>query len=185
MLSRNLSLIERLGLLGLRCDEVPRDHLSSVLTALASFPMYMVANVSAWMTGRDHRIPLTDLPGVAVIREAFVIGEVEARGEMSREHRHVLGSLLSTPKLSDRVIYEFALETLNQALEEVEPAVADVIRTGVARTIVAVARASGEGFLGLGPKVSPEERACISHIATTLHLGDTPAAAEALARIDG
>jgi hypothetical protein len=36
----------------------------------------------------------------------------------------------------------------------------------------------------MGPKVSLDERACISHIATVLRLGSCPAAVEALAGID-
>jgi hypothetical protein len=178
------SLIQRLMMLGLKCDEVPRDHPSSAITALAVFPMYMVANVHGWTTDRQFKVPLVDIPGSEAIREAFAIGKAEANLPMSREHRHVLGTLLTHAKPSDQVIYEYALETLAQFLGQAEPALADVIRTGVARTIVAVARASGEGFLGKGPKVSPEERACISRIGTVLNLASTPAAVAALAALD-
>jgi hypothetical protein len=178
------TLIQQLALLGLKCDEVPKDHASSAIMALAAFPMYMVANVHGWTSDRQFKVPLVDIPGSEAIREAFALGKAEAALPLSREHRHVLGTLLSHAKPSDQVIYEFALETLVQFLAQADAALAAVIRTGVARTIVAVARASGEGFLGKGPKVSPEERSCISHIATVLNLGSTPAAATALAELD-
>ena len=184
MEAKTLSLVERLGMLGLKCDEVAFNRPCSAITALATFPMYMVANVHAWTTDRQFKVPLVDIPGSEAIREAFVLGKEEGRLEISREHRHVVGTLLTAPKPSDRVIYEFALETLAQYLEQAEPALADVIRTGVARTIVAAARASGEGFLGRGPKVSPEERDCISHIGTMLQLAATPAAAAALEKLN-
>lgn len=183
--ARDRSLLQRMEWLGLTCDELPTDRLSSALTALAAFPMYMVANCPAWTSGKRRHVPGINAPGAAMIRESFVIGEEEGRVEMERQHRHVLGTLLSVPKPSDRVIYEFALETLNLFLEAASPALADAVRTSIARTIVCVARASGEGFLGMGPLVSMEERACISHIATTLHLAATPDAVSALDAIDG
>jgi len=180
MESKTSSLVARLGMLGLKCAEVPLNRPCSAITALATFPMYMVANVHAWTADRQFKLPLVDIPGSEAIREAFVLGKQEGRMDMDREHRHVVGTLLAAPKPSDRVIYEFALETLVQYLEQAEPALADAIRTGVARRIVAVARASGEGYLGRGPSVSPEERECISHIGAMLHLGTTPAATAAL-----
>ena len=90
-----------------------------------------------------------------MIRESFVIGEAEARVEMSREHRHLLGTLLSAPKPPDRVIYEYALETLAQFLAEAKPALADAILAGVARTIIAVARRIGRGLPGPGSEGQP------------------------------
>ena len=92
METKHHSVAERLSLLGLACDEVPLDRLSSAIAALAAFPMYMVANVHAWAGHGHRRIPLIDIPSAAMIRESFVIGEAEARVEMSREHRHLLGT---------------------------------------------------------------------------------------------
>jgi hypothetical protein len=99
---------------------------------------------------------------------------------LAKEHRRVLGTLLSHAKPSDLVIYEYALETLKGLLLEVTPQTAEQIRAAVARMIVAVAQASGEGFLGTGPKISPEEKACIMVIANTLSLQTTPASADIL-----
>jgi hypothetical protein len=46
--------------------------------------------------------------------------------------------------------------------------------------VVAVAQASGEGFLGTGPKISPEERACIAQIDRELSLSASAPAAKIL-----
>ncbi len=46
--------------------------------------------------------------------------------------------------------------------------------------IVAAAEASGEGLLGTGPKVSPQEKACIKQIDSVLSLSDSEAAAAVL-----
>ena len=150
------------------------------MAALACFPMYMVANVHAWTSDRRFRVPLLDLPGSEHIREAFEIGKQEAAFAMAPEHRRVLGTLVSHARPSDLVIYEYALETLKDLLPMLSPALADTVRAAIARTIVAVARASGEAFLGTGEKVSPEERACIAQIDQDLALSGSPRAAAAL-----
>lgn len=173
-------LIERCRKLGLTCDEVATDHISSPLAALACFPMYMVANVHAWSSDKQFRVPIVDLPGSEHIREAFAIGKQESSFEMAKEHRRVLGTLVGHAKPSDLVIYEYALETLKDLLLEVTPQIAEKVRAAVARMIVAVAQASGEGFLGTGPKISPEEQACILEIANKLSLQTTPASAAIL-----
>jgi hypothetical protein len=176
-------LLERCLKLGLACDQVSTDRISSPLAALACFPMYMVANVHAWTSDKQFRVPILDLPGSEHIREAFTIGQQENSLEMAKEHRRVLGTLVSHAKPSDLVIYEYALETLKGILLEVTPQIAESIRTAVARMIVAVAQASGEGFLGTGPKISPEEKACIMEIANTLSLQATPASAAILTAV--
>jgi hypothetical protein len=173
-------LTRRLQKLGLSCDEVPLDRLSSATAALMCFPMYMVANVHAWTSATQFQVPLVDLPGSEAIREAFAIGAQEARLEMAKEHRRVLGGLLTHAKPSDRVIYEYALDTIALFLSQADPAVVDQARTAVARMILAVAEASGQGLLGTGEKISPEERACIEQIAAALGLRETEAAAEVL-----
>jgi hypothetical protein len=145
--------------------------------------MYMVANVHGWTPDRQFKIPFLDIQGSEAFREAVAIGAQEARMEMSDEHRNVVGSMLTSAKPPDRVIYEFALETLAAHLSVAQPGVAATIRGAVARMIVAVARASGEKLFGLGEKIGPEEQECIRHIATVLKLADAPKAAEVLASV--
>jgi hypothetical protein len=170
-------------MLGLMCDEVPLDRPSSPIAALACFPMYMVANVHGWTADRQFKIPFLDIPGVEAIREAYVIGEEEARLGMDPEHRKVVDSMLTTARPPDRVIYEYALETLKQYLTLAQPAVGNWLRTGVARMIVDVAKASGKGLFGSGEKVSPQERECINRLAVELRLEDTAKAAEILKQL--
>ena len=173
-------LQDRCRKLGLRCDDLPGDRISSALAALACFPMYMVANVHAWTSEGQFRVPLLDLPGSEHIRESFEIGKQEAAFQLAPEHRRVLGALISHARPSDLVVYEYALETLKELLPLLSPAVADTVRAAIARMIVAVARASGEAYLGTGEKISPEERACIAQIDRELALSGSPRAAEAL-----
>jgi hypothetical protein len=118
-----------------------------------------------------------NLPGSEAVREAFAIGKQQSLWELSDGHRRVLATMLSDAKPADRVIYEYALETLRQLLSEAGPALAETLRVGVARMIVAVANASGKGFLGTGEKVTPEERACIRQINGALALDSTEAGA--------
>lgn len=174
------SLAERLRKLGLSCENVPTDRVTSAVAALACFPMYMVANVHAWTDDAQFRVPLLDLPGSEHVREAYAIGRQEARLPIDDAHGRVLGTLLRQAKPSDQVIYEYALDTLAQYLAWADPVVASTLRAAVARMIVAVAEASGKGFLGMGRKVTPQERACIDAIASALDLPASPEAAEAL-----
>jgi hypothetical protein len=173
-------VVSRLQMLGLKCEDVPLDRINSPIAALACFPMYMVANVHGWTSDRQFKVPLLDIQGVEAFREALVIGKEEARLEMTPEHRKVVDSMLSTVRPPDRVIYEYALETLKQYLAIAQPAVSEGIRTVVARMVVDVAKASGKGIFGTGEKVSPQERECINHIAAELRLADTAKAAELL-----
>lgn len=177
----NASIVARLRMLGLKCDDVPVDQVNSAIAALACFPMYMVANVHGWTTDRQFKLPVVDIQGSEAFREAVSIG---AQGlEISAEHSNVVGSMLTSAKPPDRVIYEYALATLKEYLAVAQPAVADQLRSEVARMIVAVARASGERLLGLGEKVAPEERESIGHIASELRLTESPKAAEYLAKL--
>lgn len=179
-------LLARLARLGLHCDQLPLGELSSATVALACFPMYMVANVHAWTPERQWEVPLVNLPGAESLREAWAIGRQESALQdedhvpMSRDHRRVLGSLLSGAKAADRVIYEYALETLGLYLEMADPPIADHVRTAVARMVVAVAQASGKGWFGTGEAVSAEERTCIEQIDGALNLRRSPAAAQIL-----
>ena len=163
-------LAERGRKLGLRCDELPTDRISSPLAALACFPMYMVANVHGWTSDRQFRVPVLDLPGSEQIREAFQVGEQEAAFEITKEDRRVLGTLLTQARPPDLVIYEYALETLKGLLPLLIPALADRIRAAIATMVVAAAEASGKGIFGTGEKISAEERACIAQIERELSL---------------
>jgi hypothetical protein len=170
-------LLERLEALGLKCDCISLDQVSSATAALACFPMYMVANAHLWAEDGPPRGRLLSLPGAEEILESFEIGRQESSWDISTEHRQVLAALLRSPKPSDRATYEYALETLKELLAVAGPQLAETLRNGVARMIVAVAHASGEGLLGTGERISPEERACIRRIATELVLDKEEAAA--------
>jgi hypothetical protein len=174
-------IIDRCRKLGLQCDTIATDKASSVLAALSCFPMYMVANVHAWTSDTQFRVPLLDLPGSEHIRESFVLGSQEGKFDIEEAHRRVLSTLVSNPKPSDLVFYEYALETLQMAFAILTPNVVDNFRVAIARMIVAVAKASGEGVGGTGPKVNPQEASCIKLIIETLSLTDSDSAAELLA----
>jgi hypothetical protein len=169
------SLFDRLEKLGLQCDHISLDQLTSGTAALACFPMYMVANVHLWTNGSKTRLPVVNLPGPEVLREEIEINKQLAHWEVADEHRRVLGSLLSAAKPADRIVYDYALATLKQLIGEAGPALAETLRTGIARSVVAVAHAAGNGFLGNGKKVSAEERACIRQINDALGLDQTEA----------
>jgi hypothetical protein len=169
-------------MLGLTCHELPVDRASSAIAALACFPMYMVANVHGWTSDRQPTVPVLDIPGSEAIREAFAIGREEARVDVTDEHRKVIDSML-TARPADRVVYEYALETLKQYLSLAQPAVAAGLRAFVAGAVVDVAAASGKRTFGAGEKISPQERECIAHIADELQLRDAPKAQEILDRL--
>jgi hypothetical protein len=176
-------IAERLDLLGLGNEGVPLDRWTSAIAALACFPMYMVANVHAWTGIEQFKLPLVNIPGFEALRESVEIGRQEALMPLSPEHAAILDSMLMSPRAPDRVIYEFALTILKGFLTIADPAIAREVRTAVARMVVAVAKASGEGLLGGGPKVSEQERKCIQHIAVTLMLSESPEAAGYLAAL--
>lgn len=185
MVASDDGLAARLAKLGLRCEsDPPLDRLTSATAALACFPMYMVANVHAWTGDRQFRVPILDMPGSESIREAFTIGKQEAQLDLDPEHRRVLGTLMTASKPADRVIYEYALETLRRFLDVATPELALTTRAAVAQMIVAVARASGKGPLGSGPKVSDEERDCIAQISEALGLESSEVPADILRTLE-
>ncbi|GAB4158238.1 MAG: hypothetical protein Tsb009_35420 [Planctomycetaceae bacterium] len=182
-MSSNHTIEERLRKLGLQPadGELERkDQLSSSLAALSCFPMYMVANVHAWTPDRQWKVPVVDIPGFEQIREAYAIEKQEATMSMTKEHRALLGTLLWEARPMDLVMYEYALETLAMCLDDCDDDIANSVRTVVARTIMAVAKASGEGLFGTGEKISAEEQACIDQIAQTLDLRASETAADIL-----
>jgi len=174
-------IVDRCRKLGLQCDDMPTDSMSSVLAALSCFPMYMVANVDAWTSDEQWRLPILDFPGSEHIREAYAIGKQEGQLKIDKSHRSVLASLVSHAKPADLIIYEYALETLGIVLPTLEPTLADNVRTAIARMTIGVANASGDGLLGTGPKVSPHEKACIEQISDALSLSQAESAASILA----
>lgn len=176
-------IVDRCRKLGLQCDTIPTDSMSSVLAALSCFPMYMVANVNAWTSDTQFRVPILDLPGSEQIRESFVLGTQEGRLDIEKHHRRVLSTLVAHAKPCDLVFYEYALETLRLSLGILTPSLAENVRAAVARMIVAVAKASGEEIGGTGPKISPQERACIEVINETLSLSDADSAAAVLTEV--
>ena len=179
-MANSTDLNQRLAKLGLHCDQVPHDRISSAVAALACFPMYMVANVHAWSDDKQWHLSIVDLPGIEQIREAFAMGRQEKPLHLERAHRRVLGMLVSHARPCDLVVYEYALETLELVLARSAPELATILRASIARMIVAVAEASGEGWLGSGPKVSAAEATCIRQIARQLGLAESPAAADVL-----
>jgi hypothetical protein len=176
----SVDLVERIRALGFACDSLPNDRWTSALAALACLPMYMVANVHAWTDERQFSIPLLDLPGSEQILEAFSLGQQEAQLAVGDQDRKVLRGFLTHARASDRIVYEYAIETLSQFLREAPVNLASELRAAIGRGIVAVAEASGKGLLGSGDKVSAEERLCIQQIAQALDLAAEPRAAAAL-----
>jgi hypothetical protein len=181
-MSSQQTIAERLGMLGIHCDDVPADRLTSATTALACFPMYMVANVHGWTKETQWELPLLDIPGWEAIREAFAIGRQEKVLHLAPEHRHALGAMLGKARPADRIIYEYALDTLAMYLAQAAADVAAGVRAAVARTIIAVARASGEGLFGTGEKINRHEFELIQQIAERLDLASAP---EAKTLLDG
>ncbi|HUG90466.1 MAG TPA: hypothetical protein VML55_06515 [Planctomycetaceae bacterium] len=177
------SLAGRLNLLGVKCGDVPLDRLSSATAALACFPMYMVSNLHAWTPDTQFKVPLADIPGWESLLESFTIGRQERSLDLSDEHRRVLGTLLRDPRPTDRVVYEYALETLGLFLESASPAVVEEVRAAIARQIVAVAQAAGEGWFGSGEKVDRYERELIQRITDEIGLRESAVARDALQTI--
>ncbi len=175
---------EKLAMLGLACDEVPLDRRNSAISALACFPMYMVANVHGWTADRQFKIPLLDIPGSESLRESVAIGAEEGQMSLAPEHAKVVGSMLTPARAPDRVVYEYALETLRDYLALATPQAAEELRTAVARMVVAVSKASGKSILGVGEKITPAERACIDRIADQLQLAASSGASAILKSIE-
>jgi len=177
------NVVERLNKLGLRCDDVPTDTLSSATAALACFPMYMVASVATWNDDSDRQWKLGDLFGAAALRDAFAIGEQESSLEIRAEHTEILHVLLSDAKPPLLVVYEYALDTLRLCLAVVDAPLRELLRVAVARMMVAVAKASGEGWIGAGGEPTDDQRKCIRLINSQLKLDESSTAAAILAEL--
>ncbi|CAN5827127.1 hypothetical protein BH23PLA1_BH23PLA1_07900 [soil metagenome] len=172
------ALEERLGLLGLPCESVPTDHLSSAALALACFPMYMVANCHVWASGKQYDAPEVEWPGAEELLAA--LGNSTS---LEPAHRELLDSLRFGAKPPDRVFYEFALETLALFLDRAAPEVANQTRLLIAQGIVEMAGAGiGTNFATV--RCASAKRAYLQHIIVKLRLADTPTAIEALEQLD-
>ncbi len=139
--------------------------------------MYMVANAHLWSDEPPARAPFLNLPTAEALREAFAIGRQEAAWRIEPAHREVLAALLKSPKPADRETYELALDTLHDVLAAASDELAETLRNNIARMMVAVAHASGDGIFGTGDPISPAELECIDRIAGKLDLDRAEAAA--------
>lgn len=162
--------VARCRKLGLVCDDIPLDAMSSVLSALSCFPMYMVANVDGWENAGNTHARSFNILSVEQIRESFVIGLQEGDMPMNKQHRSLLGQLVSGGRPFDVIVYEFAIETLRLLLPELVGDLPNRVRYFIAKSVVAVANASGERFLGTGEKVCASERDTIRYIDEMLSL---------------
>lgn len=173
-------VVERLNKLGIQCDGVPTHKLTSATTALSCFPMYMVASVATWSDDSDRQMKLNDVFGIASLREAYAIGEQETRLVLDAEHAAILHSLLTDAKPPLLVVYEYALETLRMFLSVANSDLVELVKMAVARMMVAVAMASGEGWFGVGGEPTDEQRKGIRLISEQLGLQDSPTASVVL-----
>jgi hypothetical protein len=146
--------------------------------------MYMVANTPAWMGNEQRRTKISRLLGIDSLREAFAIGKEEAKFDISSEHGQTLHQLLIAAKPTDEIVYEYALETLAMFLEDTTDDLTETIKMLVARGLVAVATASGEGWFGGGDELSSSQRNCIRQIVFVLKLNDSPSASTILEELE-
>jgi hypothetical protein len=146
--------------------------------------MYMVANAPAWMENEQRRAKISGLLGIDSLREAFAIGKEEAKFDISSEHGQTLHQLLIAAKPTDDIVYEYALRTLAMFLEDTTDDLTETIKMLVARGMVAVATASGEGWFGAGDEPSSSQRDCIRQIVFVLKLNDSPSASATLDELE-
>jgi len=149
-------------------------------TALACFPMYMVANVATWSDDSDRHLKLSNLFNAASLRDAYAIGEQETRLEINAQHAAILHHLLTDARPPLLVVYEYGLETLRIFLSVANPDLVELVKMAVARMIVAVAKASGEGWFGAGGEPTDDQRKCIRLISEQLGLRHSPTASVVL-----
>jgi hypothetical protein len=172
----------RIQQLGFYCPNVPPTHVIAVpVYALLCMPMHYVA--AALMLKTDEEVPesvIEDLFGVKNVREAFSAENVVSELPVSETDANLLRKYLVHRRPVDSIIYDFALDTISQFFEVANDDVVELAKTIVARTVVAIAHASGEGWFGSGSKASPEQNEVISLIYERLNLADSPTAKEIL-----
>jgi hypothetical protein len=138
--------------------------------------MNMVASVSAWTDDADREAKLNDLLGIASVRDAYALAEQETALVIDADHEEILHDLFIAPKRTDVIVHEYALQTLRMFLSLANSDLVELIKAAVARMIVAVANASGEGWFGAGSKPTEDQRECICEIASTLELHESKTA---------
>lgn len=173
LLATNL-LDARLGLLGLACESVPTDRLISATTALACFPVYMMANAHVWISAELYNAPEEELPGA---RE--LLSDLEFASTLEPVHQKILDTLRIGAKAPDRVFYEYALETLALFLQQATPPIADQTRLLIARGLIRMAEATSK-TRATTARVGSAERAYLQHLIVNLRMSETPDALEIL-----
>jgi hypothetical protein len=140
--------------------------------------MYMVAHASTLTDEAEDTGRLSGWSGFTVMREAFAIGQQQSMLEIQDCHQKVLRELLVSAKPSDVVIYDFALDTLKLCFRKANPDLVEQMKTAIARMMVSVGKAAGEGFFGGGHKVTAAQKACIQTVVDELRLLGSPTAAQ-------
>lgn len=177
----------RIQKLGISCKEPPDLHrIAPPIAALACFPMHMVAAASAVTdTPADDERSWKSLFDLGGVREALVIGEQESELAVADHDVRVLHGLLTFRRPSDRIVYDYAFDTLHEYFELANPDVVETLKMLVARSIVAVSEAAGEGWFGSGNAPSDEQQSCIEAICKHLELRESPTARVILAETCG
>lgn len=65
---------------------------------------------------------------------------------------------------ADIIIYEYAMDTLSLYFTMANSDVVKVMKTAISRSIVAMAKAAGEGWFGSGRRPTEDQRVCIDTI---------------------
>ena len=169
----------RIEKLGFECPrDLKTDQLEPAVLALACMPMYYVAVILEIKD--DEELPesaTNDIFGVHHLRELMATSEATGSLQLNSADERQLRSLLVNRRPIDSIIYDFAIETLRKYLNVASPEVAEPIRAMIARTMVSVAHASGDGWFGAGSRATPEQVALIQKIAASLGLEQNEAAA--------
>ena len=141
-------LITRIKKLGIVCEHAPAMHcIDPAIAAVVCFPMNMVAGASVLIDSSDEeRSKFKDLFNITGVREAFVIGEQESALAVSSEDLKALDCMLAFHRPSDVIIYEYALDTLSLYFTLANSDVVEMLKMVIARSIVAVSKAAGEGW---------------------------------------
>ena len=180
-------LISRVNKLGIKCEHAPStDRIDAPIAAVACFPMHMVAGASVLIDPTDRdQMSFKKLFHITAVREAFVIGEQESSLPVSDADVKVLDGMLAFHRAADIIIYEYALDTLSLYFTMANADVVDLLKTVIARSVVAVSKAAGEGWFGSGGTPSDDQRTCIDTICLRLKLRESKTASVVLDKIDG
>ncbi len=93
--------------------------------------------------------------------------------------------MLAFRRSADIIIYEYALDTLGLYFTMANADVVDVLKTVIARSVVAVSKAAGEGWFGSVGTPSDDQRTCIDTICLRLNLRESKTVSVVLDEIDG